>query len=56
MPYFDQGHLPHWSHYVVVLVQAALQCGTGIIADGKFGYIAICFEGKVISGMSVKRK
>jgi len=41
---------------MVVLVQAALRCGTGIIADGKFGSITICFEGKVIPGMSVKQK
>jgi len=41
---------------MVVLVQAALCCGTGIIADDKFGNITICFEGKVIPGMSVKQK
>jgi hypothetical protein len=41
---------------MVVLVQAALHCGTGIIADGKFRYITVCFEGKVIPGMSFKRK
>jgi hypothetical protein len=40
----------------VVLVQAALRCGTGIIADGEFGYITIRFEGKVIPDMPVKWK
>jgi hypothetical protein len=41
---------------MVVLIQAALHCGTGITADGKFECITVCFEGKIIPGMSVKWK